>query len=274
VDVALSDQDDDSEFSKRGLIRAISRGIAVLQAINRAESLTMTEIAASSGVPYPTACRIVQTLVIEGMVEREPDRKRYRPTALVQTLSVGYQIEDRFVTTARPHIVELTKKLSWPISVSTRVGTRMMVRDSTHTLTSLAFHVYYPGYTLPMLESSSGRTYLAFAPDEEREGLLQTLKSRKPGPDEMPPRWGEIEALLVQIRQKGYGVHRRTRHTENPGKTSSISTPVFREDRLVGTLTLIFFASAMTMEQAILQFIEPLKAAAQTISAELGETLE
>ena len=273
VDMAPSDEDDEDELSKRGVIRAISRGIAVLQAINRAESLAMKEIAAASGVPYPTACRIVQTLIFEGMLEREPDRKRYRPTALVQTLSVGYQIEDTLVTTARPYIVELTKNLSWPISVSTRVGTRMMVRDSTHTLTSLAFHVYYPGYTLPMLESSSGRTYLAFCSDEERESLLRTLNSLRSGAKEPSPHPDDVARLLGIIRRNGYGTHHRTRHTENPGKTSSISAPIFRENRLVGTLTLIFFASAMTMEQAIEQFAPPMKVAALAISNKLtGET--
>lgn len=71
-------------------IRAISRGLAVLQAVNRQGSLTMMEIAQSSEVPYPTACRIVQTLVHEGMLEREPGRKTYRPTSAVLSLASGY----------------------------------------------------------------------------------------------------------------------------------------------------------------------------------------
>ena len=49
-------------------IRAITRGLSVLQAINRGGSITMMEIARSSQVPYPTACRIVQTLLHEGMI--------------------------------------------------------------------------------------------------------------------------------------------------------------------------------------------------------------
>jgi IclR family mhp operon transcriptional activator len=266
----LNDQDDEKEFDKRGMIRVIGRGISVLQAINRAESLTMMEIAETSGVPYATAFRIVQTLIAEGMLERASNSKRYRLTPLVQTLSVGYQIEDRLVATARPYIVELTKKLSWPISVSTRVGTRMMVRDSTHAQTSLAFHIYHPGYTLPMLESSSGRTYLSFCPDEERERIMATLKSLDRGVNELPPRMNEILNIFEQTRKNGYGTHSRTRHTENPGKTSSISTPVFRNDSLVGTLTLIFFASAITMEDAAQSFVTPMKAAAAAVSSELS----
>ena len=72
-------------------IRSLSRGIAVLQAVNRGGTISMMEIARTSNVPYPTACRIVQTLMHEGLIEREPSRKHYRPTALVQTLAHGFQ---------------------------------------------------------------------------------------------------------------------------------------------------------------------------------------
>jgi molybdenum-dependent DNA-binding transcriptional regulator ModE len=59
-----------------GNVRAISRGLAVLQAVNRGGSVTMMEICRTAQIPYPTACRIVQTLMDEGMIEREPARKR------------------------------------------------------------------------------------------------------------------------------------------------------------------------------------------------------
>src|SRR3546814_12540474 len=94
---------------ERGIpIRSISRAIAVLQAINRGGSLTMMEIARASAVPYPTACRIVQTLLHEGLVERESARKRYQPTALVPQLAHGFPGHGALVAATRPHIAELT----------------------------------------------------------------------------------------------------------------------------------------------------------------------
>jgi len=56
-------------------IRSISRCLAALIAINKHGSLTMMEIARAAGVPYPMACRTVQTLLHEGMIEQEPARK-------------------------------------------------------------------------------------------------------------------------------------------------------------------------------------------------------
>lgn len=113
-------------------IRALSRGLAVLQAINRGGSLSMVEISRTAEVPYPTACRIVQTLQVEGLIEQEPSRKRYRPTAMVQTLAHGFEGHSALTAVARPFLVELTREIGWPITLSTLVGHSMVMRDSTH----------------------------------------------------------------------------------------------------------------------------------------------
>ena len=253
-------------------IRSISRSIAVLQAVNRHHSLTLMEIAHEAEVPYPTACRIVQTLLFEGMIEREPARKRYRPTALVHTLSHGFQSDDRLVVTSRPYIIELTKKIGWPISITTRVGQTMMVRDSTHALTSLTFNNYYPGYTLPLLESAAGRAYLAFMPDDERQTVLDGLRAMDRAPSDGLDVLALFESgfLVNDIRSQGYATKGRNRFNENPGKTSSIAVPLFDEDRLVGALTLIFFASTKRMDDAVKLFLPDLRATAAAIERALS----
>lgn len=254
-------------------IRAVSRSIAVLQAINRHGSLTLMEIAQEADLAYPTATRIVQTLQVEGLIEREPDRKRYRSTALVHTLSHGFQADDRLVTTARPHIVALTQKLAWPVTIATRVGQKMMVRDSTHALTSLTFNKYYPGYTLPLLECATGRAYLAYCSEDERTHVLEGLRALEggaqvPGADVLP--LFENEGLLVkEIRDQGFATRHRNPHTENPGKTSSIAVPIFDGDQLAGSMTVIFFAVAMKMQQAIEALLPDLQRCADAISIDL-----
>lgn len=255
-------------------IRAISRGLAVLQAVNRHGSLTMMDIAHASGVPYPTACRIVQTLLHEGMIEKEPARKRYRATALVQTLSVGYQKEDALVSISRPHLVALTRKHSWPVSIASRVGNMMMVRDSTHALTSLTFTNYYPGFTLPLLECASGKAFMAYVSPEERAEMLKGLKKLEAAPDKYGALLLETGTLLEEIRRTGFATQGRNRYTATPGKTSSIAVPVFEGDRVAGALSLIFFASAMTMDQAIAAFADDLKTAAAEISAKLSPSAQ
>jgi IclR family mhp operon transcriptional activator len=254
-------------------IRSISRCISVLQAINRSGSLTMMEIAHSSNVPYPTACRIVQTLLFEGLIEKEPARKRYRATALVQSLSHGFQDHDRLVTTARQHIVALTKKLTWPVSLATRVGSVMMIRDSTHALTSLTFNNYFPGYTLPILDCASGRAYLTYTDEETRASILEALVPPTDSAAALRYSLARSGALFDEIRANGYASTGRNKFTATPGKTSSIAVPVFDAQGIAGALVLIFFASAIKMNEAITLYVDELKATANTISQELRQPL-
>lgn len=250
-------------------IRSICRSIAALKAINRHGSLTMMEISKASEVPYPTACRIVQTLLYEGLIEMEPARKRYRPTAMVQTLAHGFQHDDRLVKIARPHIVALTKRVGWPISIAIRVGRNMMLRDSTHANTSLTFERYYPGFTLPILDSASGKLSMAFACDEDRMMILKWMRvSQDIDLDYL--RTAELSLDVEKIRAQGYAVQGRNNFNLTPGKTSSIALPIFLGGAFEAAMTMVFFYTAMKLETALMRYLEDLKATTAAITADLA----
>jgi IclR family mhp operon transcriptional activator len=251
-------------------IRSICRSIAVLKSINRAGSLNLQDISRDADIPYPTAFRIIQTLVHEGLVECEPHRKRYRATALTQSLSLGFRDSGKLVEHAHSHIVALTKKIGWPISLTTRAGQTMMVRDSTHLLTSLTFNNYYPGYTLPILECASGHIYLAYCTDDERSSILGGIRTVA---KESPMlRMFESGKLVERIRNDGYATRERNLHNANPGKTSSIGVPLLENGHITGALTLIFFRSAMSLKEALERFLPDLKDAAMRISQQVSDS--
>ena len=248
-------------------VRAISRAIAVLSAVNRDGPITMMGIARSADIPYPTASRIVHTLLDEGLIEREPARKRYRVTSLVQTLSLGFQEEDALVSKARPHIEELCRRIGWPVSLATRVGSRIILRDSTHAMTSLTFSNYYPGYTLPLAECASGKAYLAFCDDEERQAIIDGWEAI----DNDSARVGLLmvgdDYMLNKIRTDGYATQARNTYNAEPGKTSSVAVPILtRDGKLIGSLAMVYFAAAMKVDDAVAQFAGPLKQTAAQIA--------
>ena len=255
-------------------IRSLSRGIAVLQAINRSGSLTLTDLVRACDLPFPTVSRLVQSLMFEGLIEREPGRRRYRPTALVQTLAHGFQGDARLVKAARPHIVELTRMVGWPITLSTHVGHSMVIRDSTHAISALTFNEYFPGYASPMLESSAGLVHLAALGPRELADLLASLK-RLDNPDwKLSIDLIESSDLLAEIRAQGYATRSFNRFTRNPGKTSSLGAVVIDGDKPIGAISLAYFASAMRMEEAIERFAPLMRTAATAISAELYASAE
>jgi len=53
------------------------------------------------------------------------------------------------------------------------------------------------------------------------------------------------------ILDDGYASFIRNPHTKDPGKTSSIALPLFRNDILVGTMTMVFFSTSLPSRRCL-----------------------
>ena len=261
--------DDGPKTEDKSTIRSLARSIHVIQAINRHGSLALTEIAKAAGIPFPTAYRIVNTLVEEGLIEREPGRKRYRPTALIQSLACGFQNHDRLVNVARPLMTEFTQQHHWPLCLVTRVGNKMVVRYHTSGHTTLTFSNYYPGWQVPLLASASGQVYVAFAEDDVQTSMLAQSHVMEGVSDPFILREFQTRRACQRIRDAGYAAVSKAHYSANPGKTSSIAVPVFERGELVGSLALVFFANGMALDKAANDFLAEIQNVAARIDTEL-----
>jgi IclR family mhp operon transcriptional activator len=249
--------------TERGVpIRSVSRSLAVLKVINAAGSLSLMEIARLAGLPYATVVRLVATLVHEGMVEREPSRKNYRPTGRVQSLSSGY--DDQLSVTSRPHIAALTLKHGCAATVSTRFGFNMIVRETTHSEACYNLTTYYPGFVYPLPRSASGLVYMAFASPSERRDLV--------GADQIDAVGGGAitEQTLRAIQFQGFATEEGGGVIGSRGRSSAIAAPIFRERRLVGALALMFSAATLSMEEAVDHYAEDVVDTARAVGISLG----
>lgn len=258
-------------MDKEAHIRSIGRSLAVLRAINQAGAMSMMEIAKTVGVPYPTACRIVHTLQEEGMLERETTRKYYRPTALVQSLSQGYQDHSDLVGNARSFLEQLTRKHFWPVSLTSRVGQLMIVRDCTHALSPMALTNYQPGATFPLIECASGHVMLAFCEEDERQMWLDAAAACDNPPDPLTLQRLRSDNFAHDIREHGFAMRCHNQFTNTPGRTSSLAVPIFLRGEVYGTLTLVFFSVSMKLEVAVERYVPDLKQAAHGITLRLVE---
>jgi IclR family mhp operon transcriptional activator len=188
---------------------------------------------------------------------------------MVQTLATGFQHDDELVRLARPHIVGLTKRVGWPVSIAIRVGREMMLRDSTHSNSSLTFEHYYPGFTLPILDSASGKVSMAYAPDDEREMILRFMRVSQ-DIDLNYLATAEVSLDVDRIRAEGYAVQGRNHFNLTPGKTSSVSVPIFRNGHFEAAMTMVFFVAAMRLSQALELYLDDLKGTAAAISHDLS----
>ena len=252
-------------------IRAVTRALDVLRAINRLRGGTLAEISREASLPYATCFRIVQTLIHEGLVAQEAFRKRYHATEMVLALSSGYQADNRLVDAARQPMEAFTARHLWPLGLTIRVGSRMLIKFTTHALTTQTFEIYHPGDSQPIAESASGRVWLAHASPEERQAVLDGLMANDPD-SSLGLRLLREQSLFDEIRAQGFASYERTPFNRTPGQTSAISVPVIWGGKVRGCLSLVFFASAMPMATAIERYLAPLKeAAAQAALGASGE---
>jgi len=260
------------EVDSHQSIRSISRGLAVLRAVNRCRPASLTDITNEVGIPYPSVCRIVHTLVGEALIERVPNSKRYRPTAMVRALSAGYQAEDELVSVAREHIVQLCEDIVWPVSIATRVGQWMMLLDSTHHMTSLTFSNYSPGYTLPLTECATGKVYLAYTEGDQRRSILQNLHNSNP----QLVSEGRLKTLddeyWESIREQGFATQYVNTFNAEPGKTSSMAVPIMLDGQIFAALAVIFFRTSLSLDAARTTYLEQLRTSAEKISMSLNQS--
>ncbi|MBT0668207.1 helix-turn-helix domain-containing protein [Novosphingobium profundi] len=244
-------------------IRSVSRSLSVLRTINHQREVSLTELVRLEELPYPTMFRIVQTLLHEGLIERDETGKRYRPTALVHTLSSGYD-DTALRSRAQPHMSALTRKIGWPVLLSVRVGARMVIRASTHHETTLTFHNWEAGTAMPLEGSATGMAWLAYLPEDHARDLVRWGV----GPHGIGMFRHDLSIMLdamARIREQGYAWRPSLFGDEN--KTSSISVPVLDGERIVAVLTLTYFSAAMKSELAIDRYVTPLQQAARAIAA-------
>jgi IclR family transcriptional regulator, mhp operon transcriptional activator len=247
-------------------VRSLERGLDILALLNRHNGLTVTETAEQVGLPRPTAFRLLRTLERLGYIFRDDADKKYRLTAQVRGLSHGYDQEEWLPKIARPIMVEVCKKILWPLTMVTNMGSQMLVRDSTHDISPFAMWRHRGGFKIPLLHTAAGQVYLAYCGKDVRQALIDQALSEDP--NSLTRHGITLQAFqrgLERIPADGFAA------IKVPDQNHcAVSVPVMVDSELFSVLSVSFYPTAMTLKQASDTFAQPLKDAAQRLSKELS----
>ena len=145
----------------------------------------------------------------------------------------------------------------------------MVVRETTHRFSRLSFHRAMVGRRLPLLLTASGLTWLAFAPDHERQAMIEILAARPEEEYQLAREPEKLAAILERTRRQGYGENFRGWQQEE--KIASIAVPIRSQQRVIGCLNLVYMAKAMSLEQAAQKYLAPLQKVAAQIESRMTE---
>ena len=243
-------------------VRALERGLAVLRMVNARDGLRTSDIAQLTGIARPTVHRLLETLAAQGYVVQSPSGGEWHPTLECNLLSSGFLDKAWVGQIAMPEMVRLGREVLWPLDLVTHHGDAMQIRESTHKTSPFSFDVGMIGTLLPILHTAGGHVHLAFCPDDEREVILDLLR-RSDKPEHAlarDPRM--VQSILDRTRAHGFGIR-----TEGyKAHTQSISFPIWQGDRLLAALTIICLKSAISFDEMVRRFVDPMTQTCQTIS--------
>lgn len=240
---------------------ALARGIRVLQALNEADgSLTLEELSQVVGYPKASLLRLLETLSILGLVQRDEAGKRYSALAGISyhdhqayirgivrsemeelTLATGITSEWYEPGKEFMKLIDLVDPPNAAVRISARVGFRRQLDDELEAVTAMALANDVTEYR----ETS----YWVYGPDGEkvpfaasdRDRYLETVKAAQ---------------LTVDRNWNRNGIRR-------------YATALIHSGELVGVLAL---AETFTpgADNRIDANLERLRLAAKTIEKEIG----
>ena len=267
VEAASDAANDDGGRESTRPIRALNRGLEVLTELNRLERAAINTLANVVGLPRTTTYRILETLRLAGYVERDAHDDCYRPTIMVRGLSEGFDDEAMVAHLAKPHLAALGASIVWPIAISTPAGAVMMIRETTDLQSPLALEHYGSGIRVPMLTSAPGRAFLAYCSNAQREALLELLSRSTLPEDRLVRSRVEVERLLNETRNQGYGMAQRARRVS---EEISLAIPIRAGERVLATLSVRFAATAVPLRSAVEQFLPKMRDAVTKIEQEFA----
>ena len=243
------------------LIRSLGRGLKVLAALNADGDHTVASLARKVCLPRTTTFRLLCTLIDEGYVWRDVVSDTYHPSAMVLALSDGFDETARLLQIANPLVTELGRQLVWPVTIATRSGTSVLLRQTTDASSPLAVVRYAPGYRAPIADRAAGLVLLAYASHQQQQMLLDALNPKDASSDMSRL---QLERRVKEVRSLGYAyMHRPGRLTDH----SSIAVPVQVSDDALAALAVRFARSAVSHQVVMEKFLPALRQTASDIVA-------
>ncbi|MEC7761829.1 MAG: helix-turn-helix domain-containing protein [Pseudomonadota bacterium] len=248
-------------------VRALERGLEVLEALNRLGTCSVADITLETGIHRTTVHRLLSTLISGGYVSQSTSDDRFFLTRNVAALSEGYPTGSKLSDIAVPVLKRLVKDFTWPCDLSVLDGDKMRVLESTHHLSPVSTHRCMIDSLWPILTTAVGRAYLAYCDEGERRRLLQQISRAGASDDSNLISDGYIRSIIEVTRATGYG----SSYREAEDNISAIALPVRPNGKIVGCINVICFASVMRPAELANRYLPQLSEAVSEIERGLED---
>jgi IclR family mhp operon transcriptional activator len=262
-------------------IRALDRGLQVLEHLHRARAASLHDLHLASGLPKATLTRVLATLQQRGLIWQRLADGAFMASHTFQPRPPQVHDETLLVELASPILEKLCRKVNWPSILAVSRLDHMEVIETNRPKSYFSHIPVGPiGFRINMLRSAAGRAYLAFCNDSERQAVLQRLAaSDEPGnllarkPALLAKLLDETRALGYGVRAPDFGGHYNLSRREWSDERESFAVPIRAAGEVIAVVNLTWKYKVATLAQMVKTCLPLLRAAADEISAALVETL-
>jgi IclR family mhp operon transcriptional activator len=236
-----------------------------LEALNRRPTSSVDQLHRETLIPKPTVVRLLRSLVHAGYVVGDGRQGGYQVAARVQSLSSGFHGDALVVEAGRAWAVALTRRLKWPLAIALLDNDAMVVRFSTIPDSPISPIYSTINQRFSLTSHAIGRAYLAFCSEEERALLLSPRATG--GPDPAVADRKSLQHMLAAIRAQGFA---ERDPLTLPRNSSTVAVPIVGQDRLLATLGLTYFTSAVSRATVVGDYVPLLQEAARSLAEQNG----
>jgi DNA-binding IclR family transcriptional regulator len=255
----------DEAEADRYNVSTVARALDVLQAFtHQRPELSLTDVAAASGLHKATAFRLLATLSAGGMIIKDPRTGQYRLGFTLIALSEVAKTSTGFVAQARPFMRQIRDDLNETVYIAVPVGDDRINLDQLEGIRDFR-RVVTLGQPSPLYVGSTSHVILAAMSDENITEYIGRIEFVAPFPG------ARIDATILwdavaTARRNGYA----ETHNKRLDEGASISALVRGAgNRTMGAMTIsipIMRYSATVRTRAI----TAVTSAAQALSRQLG----
>lgn len=188
---------------ERQFISALARGLEVLRCFRPGDRLLGNkDIAKRTGLPRPTICRLTYTLTRMGYLDYSEKLGKYQLGTAV--LSLGYSLLSNLdiFNVAQPLMQELADYSNTAVGVGARDRLGMVYLKGCFSTKATISLDLDSGTSIPIATTSMGKALLCGMPEQEREILMNHIRSENP--KEWPQRKAGIEKALRDYHEYGF----------------------------------------------------------------------
>jgi IclR family mhp operon transcriptional activator len=258
-------------------IRALERGLDVLQVLQASAAMDLHDLHQATALPKATLMRILRTLNDRGLVWQRIADGAYLLSYTLRERAPHLDDEAHLVEVSSPILEALCRRVNWPSILAAPRLDYMEVIETNSPRSYLAHIPLGPiGFRINMLRSATGRAYLAFCSESERQAVLARLRA-SPHPGDAGARnsaW--VARVLAETRRRGFaardpsfgGHFDKSRREVDDGR-NSIAVPIIVDARVIGSINMTWTVKAGSIAEVGARHVADLKRAASDIAARM-----